>query len=437
MKALTLSLLCLLHCTTALRSFSVWDIRDSAALHCLPNQNMSFLWGGEWGPAPWRRDCKGRVPFRISTYIPYNRDYDTAVRNLSWYKAHAPTWVVYQADGRTVANCDPVYPNIAIDITNPAVIAYQLAYLNSPANAVYNSASLDNFPGNGGAAGTYDAAGVFHVKWTTYDAYLADSVAWLEKIAAGVAPNKTVVPNFTGFMQHVLTEPLMARIAAVVGGILDEGGIARGDGTVDYAEWSRVMDWADTLGRRGASLYLISIWPEPPPITEAHVIFSVATALMAAVPDAVPLNKDNAGPELQMDFAALLGAPNGTRAIVGGDATSPIWRRDFKRGMVVVSFNAHTQIELGQEEWVTTRGVRHVGVYKMGVGSAVVLLRAEEVVYEAPDWTVTWAMEYLSHNVSVFGTVISFGVVFVALLVLVLWKYRTKPGDPNVVVHKT
>lgn len=164
----------------------------------------------------------------LSAYFPYARDPD-AKHDLAFWKARHPTWVTYRCDGVTPAYF-PGDANVPLDISNPAVLAWQVdqfTHLRPGLHAV----ALDNFQFQNklGVCGVHDASGQFVRKYSGKlddPAFAAAGVRWLERISAALHERhvKVVInhiPDLSAEGDDPMS-PLVAGMVSAVDGMLDE-----------------------------------------------------------------------------------------------------------------------------------------------------------------------------------------------------------------------
>lgn len=193
---------------------------------------VDFVWGCESGAraSAWTAANPHTI---TSQYIPYSRDPD-GTRTLAWWMANHPTWVVYKCD-RVSPAVPPAYPNnIPFDISNPEVLAWQVANYALPAyEAGFAAIAADEFNlGNyNGGCGVYNSSGAWVPLYSgevADAAYEAVQLQWLQQFQAAihsfcVSRPMYLVPNFV-----IGTTPWNATssqtLLAAVDGVLDERG---------------------------------------------------------------------------------------------------------------------------------------------------------------------------------------------------------------------
>ena len=200
-------------------SWLVFDYDVSSANATALARNFDFIWGSSPHNAPaWR---KGSSSIIVSRYINGNRDSTANAGNLTWWRIHHPSWVMWTCKNstgqRTVAWSDGDV-DVPLDWSNQDVVRYQLAAYTcgcyvcpcAPADpGGYNAIAVDgyHFANFGHACGHYDR------DWTDPDAkfveqyttdgpaggrwgdprYTVDGKTWLARFYAGLQAMPTSV----------------------------------------------------------------------------------------------------------------------------------------------------------------------------------------------------------------------------------------------------
>lgn len=172
------------------------EIKQLAAAGAAPD----FIWGGSPDNiASWRSVQPDIV---ITDYVSFAYDptTDGVHSNATWWMQHHPSWIMYRCDRKTPAvkcyppaPCDPELP---LDITNPAVVEFQVEHGVLPAKAQgYTGIAWDNFDLSNAmkACGHYDASGEWVQLYNGTNETISpegkaqwaqDVVTWTHKIAA-------------------------------------------------------------------------------------------------------------------------------------------------------------------------------------------------------------------------------------------------------------
>jgi len=209
------------------QKFVTFDSKATSAQVKAWNDRYVFVWGAS------NQALTGALATHVpkallSAYYPYSRDPD-AKHDVSFWKAHHPSWIAYTCDGVTPAT---MYgdPNVVLDITNPDVIAWQIQnFLNRRPDI--KAVALDNFQFHnaGRVCGVQDPSGHFVTRYElkSSDAVFAqDTVRWLESVYATLHAHQVeVVINHIPDLSSDGDDPnlpLVARMVSATDGILDE-----------------------------------------------------------------------------------------------------------------------------------------------------------------------------------------------------------------------
>jgi hypothetical protein len=246
---------------------------------------------------------------------------------------------------------DAADANIALDVSNPDVVAWQVAtYASSFAAQGYAAVAADNFtPYNFfRACGVWaDAATwrpLYNGSLTEDPAYEAAQLGWLSAFRdalRGLTPPLLLVPNFSlGALPA--GSPTAAGVLARVDGVLDERGFTGwGAGFITDAEWVNVRAWARALQAAGKAYFSVNELgtAAAPALTPAARNFIVASWAM--------LNEGASGVfmscvqcygwwESQPEYGLRVGAPLAPAA-PGGGASGAVWARPFEDGLAFVN----------------------------------------------------------------------------------------------------
>lgn len=247
-----------------------------------PNQYV-FVWGAD-NAALTEAFVKYSPGTLLSSYYPYSRDPDSHHDARFWLTNH-PDWVAYTCGKRTPVT---MYgsPHIGLDITNPKVIAWQIAnFMKRPAGV--QAVALDNFQfrNDGHTCGGLSSKGRFDTNYSGKPqdpVYAEDVVRWLQKVsvalhAHGVKVIVNHIPDLSADGDDP-DSPLVKDMVKSVDGIVDE-----------YAQYaldnSRQADllarFVSYVGAENKWFYLIYHLKA---VNEDKVESSVANYLMMAGP---------------------------------------------------------------------------------------------------------------------------------------------------------
>ena len=145
-----------------IHAFQVFDFGISGSQATRDAGRYEAVWGtGQ--PHAWKQGNGGIV---TSWYAPFDGDF-TSAHDLAWWKGHHPDWVLYRCDRKRPAGLGGL-PNVALDISNPEVVKWQMqTYAPIMEDGGYDALAedlvgLDN--ANGGC-GVF-VNGVWHQRFT-------------------------------------------------------------------------------------------------------------------------------------------------------------------------------------------------------------------------------------------------------------------------------
>lgn len=236
------------------------DVRNLSAAYV-------YAWGSDQVASSYRRSAASDIV--LTHYTPFCRD--PGYHNLSWWQAHHPTWVLYKCDRTT-----PAYefndPNVPLDVSNPEVLAWQLAWPVAYARRKgYNGMAMDNFDLYNG----FRACGVYAHNGTT------GALEW-KQLYTGEPDDPTYVANMIGWAQafsaacHELgmlftmnwslggmawDDPRVLAVANASDGVLAEAGFTDyGSKILHGADFVNIVQHALNLQRHGKAYFPINEW---------------------------------------------------------------------------------------------------------------------------------------------------------------------------------
>ena len=325
--------------STGIHAFLTFDygVTDvaTAATHA------DFVWGNEQNHiAAYRASTNPKLV--LSDYIPFTRDPDGTHTLAYWQGAH-PDWVLYQCDQTT-----PAYefgdPNVSLDITNPAVVDWQVQSFGVPAAAAgYDMIAADNYT----LSNDFKACGIFqNGTWkqlysgaSSDPQYTADVLAWAKsfstKLHALTPKPLGLVPNFS-LGSLAPNDPNVVKLVSYVDAILDEGGYTEyGSGFPNEARWTSLQTFVEYVQSQGKAYFSINEWNVTPPLPNADVQWSLASYLMSKerasaifASGVQQYGSDNWRPE----YAAAIGTPCGAM-----QKTQGVYVREYQHGYAIVN----------------------------------------------------------------------------------------------------
>jgi len=241
-----------------------------------------FVWGADQGSiAAYRSSSNPKIV--LSDYMPWAYDPD-ASHDLAYWKNLHPDWVLYQCDETTPAYY-PGTTNMPLDISNPAVVAWQIQTVATPASSQgYDMIAADELQlGGWGGCGVY-ANGQWKALYSagTGDPKAdADAVAWAKAFrdAAHALPHPMgLIPNFQ-LGGSSPTDPSVLGVVANTDGILDECSFTQcGSGHASGQTWLDLVSFAEYVQQQGKAYMAID---EVATVNDAEVEWALASYLMS------------------------------------------------------------------------------------------------------------------------------------------------------------
>jgi hypothetical protein len=312
-----------------------FDYRTKAAQVPQIAPHTDFVWGNDANKlSAWRA---ANPKAFLTHYIPYNQD--PSNQSLSWWKANHPDWVVYKCDRTTPATASG-YPNIDLDITNPAVRAYQLAMVKSAAAQGYDGIAWDIFAidNNHKACGIYrngQWVQLYTGNWTdpAYTKAVLDWLTWMYAAQHALPKPMRLVPNYS--LARAANDASSTTVLNNVDAILDEQTTANWGSYVTDGRWLERIRWMQRLQAAGKAYYAISGFTGP--MSNADVQYALASYLMGKEHYAAIFVYDQktifyGADGWRPEYAAPIGRACGEMTQIGS-----AWMRSFKNGLSIVN----------------------------------------------------------------------------------------------------
>jgi hypothetical protein len=246
-----------------IHAFQVFDNNIPQAQAKADAMRYVAVWGsGE--PAAWHA---GNAGINTSAYIPFARD--PLPRGLAFWKKFHPDWVVYRCDRKTPAYEGGQKRYIPLDISNPAVRAWQMTTYGGQAEQQgFDALAADNLTlydfhacgvfVNGSWVRKFSGAGSNDAPWT--DAVIG-WVTYAHRYLHGLARPLGLVANFSPSYAPV-GDPATTRIVDQLDIVLDEAGFSQfGSGYTTDSSWLNLVAWMGYTQRRGGAYLVIDEWP--------------------------------------------------------------------------------------------------------------------------------------------------------------------------------
>ncbi|HTU70043.1 MAG TPA: hypothetical protein VMF11_06945 [Candidatus Baltobacteraceae bacterium] len=328
--------------------------------------NYDAVWAS-FDPQPWRSSNPSAL---VSRYYIIEEDNELiSGHDLQWWQENHPDWILYACSSNGTPTHDYAYtpgdgfPDVPLDMHNPAVVQYQVQSLISYAQANdYNALALDEVifedVMKGGnpelgqtentseyGCGIWNDDGTFTTVYTgpTDPTWTADVLNWVStaKQAAESAGLAVIVNHPVGSVGNSNEQSLLSSVDAEV----DEDGFSDYGNYIDSSTffkstWSW-MEWIQSQGKAFIDIDRYTLNGETSPTTD-QIEYSIGTYLMANEGNADLFADANNGKgygygaeNYYPEYATQLGDPCGA---MYEDSTDPqIYYRRFASGMVVVN----------------------------------------------------------------------------------------------------
>ena len=240
-----------------------------------------FVWGvGSPSNIPAYRTANPDIS--LSQYIPFARDPGT--NSLAYWKTNHPDWIVYKCDQST-----PAYfgsdPNVPLDITNPAVIAWQIQNYGAPAAAHgFDAIAADNVDLHNwlGACGVFRNGSwvALYSGQSSDSAYVNAVLGWLGAFRAqlhALSPPLALIPNFS-FGDP--TDPNVQKALGSIDGLFDEQGFTNwgsGSNRLTGSQWTNWVAFIEQVQELGMPYYLVN---QATTTDQATLQWAIASYLM-------------------------------------------------------------------------------------------------------------------------------------------------------------
>jgi len=389
----------------AIKQFQVFDYNVTAAQSTNNAPNMSMVWGAGIGnaganPRTW---LAGNPHLAAAQYIVQATDhFAVSHRNLGWWQAHHPDWIVYDCDANnnpthTVAYQPGLPQDVPLDIHNPDVVTYQMQTAGAfaiahGANAIAADQTLF-FDYDGGqqpgwfGCGVYSRDGSFIRRWgaakggfPNYDPQWShDVAAWAANAKAVLTSDSVLGPHHLKlFVNHPAEAPTNAdeqTLVANVDGDLNETGF------VDYGRYAAVpslfkttlahMEYVQAQGKQ-----ILEVAKFSGTISQAQLTYAMATFLMGNEGRASVFISSGYGaisnfPQISTVNAKLGSACGSYSTVANGNA----YERKFTGGLVVVNPGAAgtASIPLSQSYTNLVGGTAVTGTQSVAPATAYIL----------------------------------------------------------------
>jgi hypothetical protein len=332
-----------------------------------------FVWGSEQSIPAYRASSNPKIV--LSYYMPWAYDQD-ASHDLAYWKNLHPDWILYACDKTTPAYYSGT-TNMPLDVSNPAVVAWQVQTVATPASSNgYDMIAADEFQlGGWGGCGVYQngqwkqlySAGTGDPKAD------ADAVAWTKAFrdALHALPHPMgLIPNFQ-LGGTSPTDPNVLGVVAGTDGILDECSFTQcSSGHASGQDWLDLVSFAEYVQQQGKAYMAIN---EVTTVTDAEVEWALASYLMSKehASGVFVSGVQQYGSDLwRSEYAAVIGAPCGAM-----QSTQGAYARTFKQGIAIANpGKSSVTFTLPSGKLTDLHGATQGATVTLGPGSGVVLL---------------------------------------------------------------
>eukprot|EP00026_Physarum_polycephalum_P005307 Phypoly_transcript_05339.p1 GENE.Phypoly_transcript_05339~~Phypoly_transcript_05339.p1 ORF type:complete len:554 (+),score=88.69 Phypoly_transcript_05339:154-1815(+) len=242
--------------------FLVFDTPILLSNESIDAEPYDLVWGASDRILPMYRATNPEIV--TSLYIPWSRDNDPS-HNLTYWNATHPDWVLYKCDRVTPA-FQFTDPHMPLDISNPAVIDFQLQkYIDMVHQFNYDGIAADNFAiGNALNACGIWREGEWVQKYTgLWDdpVYNNDSLSWIHTFYARL---RELAPDISFGINYSLNlmapdDPRVLQVIDNLDYVMDEAGFTNwGYGLPDPIVWDQINTWIEEIQARGKHYFGIN-----------------------------------------------------------------------------------------------------------------------------------------------------------------------------------
>jgi hypothetical protein len=262
-------------------------------------------YGAVWGARqatviPWQTNNRNNRPL---LYTPFDTDINGAPlgHSLQWWQNNHPDWILYECNKKTVAYV-PGLPEVPLDISNPAVAAYQATTLGAYAEINgYNGIGADivDLTNNTGHAKTgAGGCGVWKTPLTWVQKFSGEYVdpKWASAVASWATTLQPLLHAYPRRLALAVNTP-PGRYTAPINGKggdpvlrslfnnidieLDEAGFAMWGMYVNSATFVNIVGWTEYVQSRGKVFFVADNWNQQGGEPTLHQLdYSLATYMM-------------------------------------------------------------------------------------------------------------------------------------------------------------
>ncbi len=332
-----------------------------------------FVWGADQPVSAYRASSNPKIV--LSDYMPWAYDQD-ATHDLAYWKNLHPDWILYQCDKTTPAYYSGT-TNMPLDISNPAVVAWQVQTYAAPASGMgYDLIAADEYQlGGWGGCGVYQNGQwkQLYASGTGDPQADKDAVAWAKAFSAalhGLPHPVGLIPNFQLSGQSP-TDPSVLGVVAGTDGILDECSFTQcSGGHATGQAWLDLVNFTEYVQQQGKAYMAIN---EVTTVTSDEVEWALASYLMAKehASGIFVSGVQQYGSDLwRSEYGAAIGAPCGAM-----QSTQGAYARTFKNGVAVANpSTASVTFTLPSGTFADLHGTTQGATVTLPAASGIVLL---------------------------------------------------------------
>ena len=265
---------------SGIHPFQVFDYNISYQKAQQDAYRYDFVWG-TGKPGAWKAGSSSII---TSWYAPFDGDFSLK-HNLSWWLANHPSWVLYQCDQKKLANLDGL-KNVPLDISNPAVVRWQMATYSPNLEANYDALALDLVSLDNSTYG----CGVFvNGVWTPRFSGQKVDQTWTNAVIAWHAyaykylhrlPRPLMVAVNTVPESRPVGDPSMQQLIGHVDIVDDESSFTDyGNGYAGWQKVGQIVQWMKYAQSQGVAYIVDDKW-NTNKLTEQQFDWGLATYML-------------------------------------------------------------------------------------------------------------------------------------------------------------
>ncbi len=359
-----------------IHAFMTFDYKIAPADVPSAAQHNSYVWGAAEGNiAAYRSSSNPKIV--LSYYMPYTRDPVSRDNALAYWQGFHPDWVLYLCDQQT-----PAYefndPNVPLDISNPAVIDWQVQSNAAPMSAKgYDAVAADNYSLNNDwqACGVFDQNGQWKQLYSgqvSDPQYTNDVLAWTHAFSQKLH----ALPQPMGLIPNFQTSDLNdANVVAAVkdfDGVLNECGFTGcGSSYATGSKWLAIQTFAEYLQAQGKAYFSINELDSG--IDQNTIQWVLASYLMSKehASGIFISGVQEYGSDLWHDeYGAAIGTPCGAM-----QSSQGAYMREFTHGIAIANpSTSDASFTLPAGSFTDLYGQSRSGSVSLGATSGIVLL---------------------------------------------------------------